>query len=467
MVDDDPDAAVPTRDGGGHDAAAASRFALPAGPARDLETTPAGADLARRIAALVPAGADDATLVEAIAGCERLAAWASATQARLVSEVLARRSPAPSPGPLPDDLTAFEIQARLSITRYGAEAKVALAQDLDEFPLVADALARGDIDTHKARILLDPALSLTSDQRHDIHRDLVPSAPTLTGPQLRARMRRAALTANPVRAATRHQQAHATRTVTVEPAPDGMSWFSALLRCDDAEAARVYVDALAASAKTPTDTRTADQRRADAFSDLFRTLLDRGLDLEGLELPRTARRRPHLQVTVGAGTLLGLDESPGTLTGYGPIPADIARQIATDATWQALVTDATTGEVTSLGTTAYRPGAVLARTVIARDVTCTFMGCQVPADRCDLDHTPEFDPARAATEQTRFDTLYARCRSHHGAKTTKRWHASRDPATGDSIWTAPTGHVYRRPVTRPPGVPPPEPAALGEDPPPY
>ncbi|WP_269142659.1 DUF222 domain-containing protein [Georgenia yuyongxinii] len=393
-----------------------------------------------------------------------MSAWANARQARLVSELVARRTPAPSPGPLPENLAAFEIQARLGISRYGAEAKVALAGSLDDFPHVADALAQGHIDMTKTKILLDTTFGLAPDQLRAVHVHLLPHAATLTGSQLRDKMRHAALALNPDLAAQRHQEAYADRAVTLEPAYDGMSWVSALLRCDDAEAARTYLDSVATAAKAPGDSRTADQRRADAFSDLFRTLLDRGLDLDGDDLPVFQRRRPHLQVTIGAGSLLGLDDSPGLLAGYGPVPANLAREIARDATWQALFTDATTGEVVALGTKSYRPGADLARAVVARDGTCTYIGCRTPASRCDLDHTPEYDPAKAATEhQTRLDTLYARCRSHHGAKTTRAWRVHRDPPTGDSIWTAPTGHTYRRKVNRPPGAPPPP----TDDPPPF
>ena len=459
MVNDDPADGQPHPEGGG-----VSRFGLGPGPAAQLELTTPGAALAHRLAQLSPADVDDATLIEAIAGYERMAAWAAANQARLITELIARRTPAPKPGPKPEDLAGFEIQARLGITRYGAEAKVGFAVSLDDFPQIADALVHGRIDTPKSKILLDITLGLPAAELRALHTRLLPIAATLTGPQLRERMRHAALALDPHQVAKRHAQAYADRTVTVDPTPDGMSWVSALLRCDDAEATRTYLDSLGAAAKAPGDTRTADQRRADAFRDLFRTLLDRGLDLDGAELPTFQRRRPHLQVTIGAGSLLGLDHSPGLLAGYGPIPADLARAIAKDATWQALFTDATTGEAVALGTKTYRPGAVLARTVVARDVTCTYIGCRVPASRCDLDHTPEYDPSRAATEfQTRLDTLYARCRSHHGAKTTKAWRAHRDPATGDSIWTAPTGHTYRRKVNRPPGAPPPP----LEDPPPF
>ncbi len=42
-------------------------------------------------------------------------------------------------------------------------------------------------------------------------------------------------------------------------------------------------------------------------------------------------RRPHLSVTLGLGTLAGLDNLPGSLAGFGAIPAGLARSIAASA----------------------------------------------------------------------------------------------------------------------------------------
>ena len=69
--------------------------------------------------------------------------------------------------------------------------------------------------------------------------------------------------------------------------------------------------------------------------------------------------KPQIRVTIPATTLLGLDNTPGHLDGYGPIPADIAARIANDATWQRLLTDPTTGILTDYSTTTYQPGKIL------------------------------------------------------------------------------------------------------------
>jgi hypothetical protein len=64
--------------------------------------------------------------------------------------------------------------------------------------------------------------------------------------------------------------------------------------------------------------------------------------------------------------LLGLDDAPGDLDGFGPIPAATARLIAQDATWQRLVTDPVTGVLTDYSTTTYQPGKVLRGAVEVR-----------------------------------------------------------------------------------------------------
>jgi hypothetical protein len=165
--------------------------------------------------------------------------------------------------------------------------------------------------------------------------------------------------------------------------------------------------------------------------------------------------KPQIRITITATTLLGLDNHPGHLHGYGPIPADVAAQIATDATWHRLLTDPTTGILTDYSTTTYQPGKLLRQAVTARDQTCTFPQCDRPAHFADLDHIHPFDHTLdpntlppGTPGQTRATNLQPLCRAHHLAKTHHGWEPVRDPATGTTTWTAPTGHVYFRPATQ-------------------
>jgi len=169
-----------------------------------------------------------------------------------------------------------------------------------------------------------------------------------------------------------------------------------------------------------------------------------------------------VRVTISAATLLGLDDAPGDLDGYGPIDAVRARALAAGGIWRRIVTDPVTGQVLDLGRQRYRPSTALAELVRARDTRCAAPGCTVPADRADLDHTREYHPTPAhpagtphtpGTPQepetplgrTDADNLGPLCRRHHRLKTDGGYRL-RQHAPGLFEWITPTGHRY---LTRP------------------
>jgi hypothetical protein len=82
----------------------------------------------------------------------------------------------------------------------------------------------------------------------------------------------------------------------------------------------------------------------------------------------------------------------------------------------------------------------LADYVIARDQTCAFPSCRIPAHRCDLDHRVPYDPDGGATSA---DNLGARCRHHHSLKASPGWGLTRE-TDGTIVWCTPTGHTYER-----------------------
>ncbi|WP_345038098.1 DUF222 domain-containing protein [Georgenia daeguensis] len=267
-----------------------------AAAASTLEAMPGGPGLATVLAALTPAGLGEATVVEVIAGLERVASWAMSLQARYVRELTDRRGRTDRAA----TAAAAEIGVRLGSTATVGSMKVNLAAALDTFPEVADALTTGRLDTRKATILSTREPGLSLDEHRRVTTALLPEAHRLTGPQLRARLRKAALTLNPTAAAARHEVEHAARHVTITPAPDAMAVVTAYLRADHAQTVKHSLDALAHAAMADVadraeDPRTMDQVRADAFVDLFSTVLDRGVDLAGhpwATAPATRCRSP-------------------------------------------------------------------------------------------------------------------------------------------------------------------------------
>jgi hypothetical protein len=184
-----------------------------------------------------------------------------------------------------------------------------------------------------------------------------------------------------------------------------------------------------------------------------------GADREGAEThvgapaggtPCPSRRRPvtQIHVTVAMSTLLGLDEQPADLAGYGPVSAETARALAQGGVWQRLVTDPLSGAVLDLGRTRYRPTAALAAHVRARDRTCVQPACSAPAASCDLDHTKEFHAQRGRDPSddeplgtTSADNMEPLCHRDHLVKTEGGFRL-RQRAPGEFVWVTPTGHVY-------------------------
>ncbi|MFC8732029.1 DUF222 domain-containing protein [Luteimicrobium sp. NPDC057192] len=412
---------------------------------------------------------DDA-LVEVAAAAERLRSWALAVQSRAVTELAVRAGGSS----LALDGASAVVAARLCLTSRAADLLLGLSAGLDELPEVAEALNDGRIDERRARALVDGVVDVPREDRRALVGPLVGTwaepgpACRLTAPHVRERVRRVVAAHDPAGAERRRDRARDGRCVTFDPAPDAMAYVTALIPADHAAKVRAHLDRLAVSQQGAADeARTLDQLRADTLV----ALLTGARPITGPGLAGTARGssagqvtepmawtsptvRTVVHVTIAASTLLGLDDAPGDLRGFGPIPAALARELAAGegVTWQRILTDPATGIATDLSRRTYRPGVVLGEFVRARDATCTFPGCRVPAVRCDLDHVEPFvHPERAdrRTEasspppgQTRADNLHPVCRRHHNLKTHHGWSTTREPVTGRVSWTAPTGHVH-------------------------
>jgi hypothetical protein len=439
-----------------------------------LSTDELSGDLGPEVAALCrvdPAGLSSFDLLEAMAGWERLISRAQARQLDVLAE-FARRRPGPyapdEPSRRVSEFAADEIAARLRLTRRAADIRLALALDLaDRLPAARQAFLDGHINLVKARAIAEHTAGLAdAGARSAVEERVLGRAASQTVSEMRRFLLRAVTAVDPAATTKRHAKAKAGRFLDLHPLPDGMAEINAVLPADDAMVVFTAADALARSAD-PKDPRGVEARRADALVDICRTVLAGGDTMPRADaetrpaderttapapnrstrrrlVRRQRRRGPHIQVTVAATTLLGVDDRPGELAGYGSIPADVARRIAydSDATWRRLLTDPRSGVLLDYGTTVYRPPPPLDRHVVARDQVCAFPGCRQPAIACDLDHRVPF-PHGPTSE----DNLSPLCRHHHRARHEAgwRWHRSAD---GVITWTAPTGHQY--PVPTPP-----------------
>ncbi|TDO61086.1 uncharacterized protein DUF222 [Kribbella sp. VKM Ac-2571] len=187
------------------------------------------------------------------------------------------------------------------------------------------------------------------------------------------------------------------------------------------------------------DERNIEQRRADVVADVFEHMLHNGLDWLGRRLPDQHRRRPHIEILIPITTLLGVDNDPCELTGYGPIPAPMARRIARDGTWRRLLTDPTNGTILEASTTRHNPGTIVTETLLARHPVCAWPGCNRTSRQCDRDHATPFKQSG----HTNLTGLAPYCEYHHVIKDTPGWGWKTTTHPDGSITlTTPTGHRY-------------------------
>ncbi|EYR65092.1 hypothetical protein N866_15225 [Actinotalea ferrariae CF5-4] len=424
----------------------AVRWALANPHAARLAAARPGPALAAHLVDLGVANAPSEDLLEAVGAWDRLAAWVVAQQARVLQELHRRveLSTWAQKG-LQDEVAG-------TLAASGRAVKVLLDRSLQlaAAPEVHDALLEGVLSVRKADVLLHDTGMLSGVEARRVHEQLLPEASRLTAPELGAAARRAVLEIDPDAAEHRHRRAREDRTVVLEPAADCMATIRAFLPAVEAVKAMRALDAVAATA-APDDPRGIDARRADALVDVLAAVLDRGVAPDGEVLRTRKGRAPRLSLTISTDALAGASTTPGHLDGYGPVLPSLARRLAQEATWHFQRTDPATGEALEQAGSRYRPPDSLRSAIVARDVTCTFPGCRITAEVCDLDHTIPYDDTREPGAQTRRSNLAALCRHHHRLKTHTTWSPRRDPASGVTIWISPRGKPYARDPVRAPG----------------
>jgi hypothetical protein len=441
-----------------------------------------------------------ADLVDAAIGFERLAAWAAAQQARVLAEFDRRPTDdtlAPTTTREPRAFAADEVALALTLApRVGAE-RLAHARRMDGvLRPTRDALAAGRICAGRARLVCQMLTDHDDEIAAAVQARVLPGAGKQTWSQLRAAITKALLAVVPDQA-ERHQAAQRRRSVELYPGQDGMASLVATLSATDATACFGWLTRLARGVQPDThpdaEDRSSpgsmDRRRADVLVALLTGRLiatraesgDRtntvdqpeadytrpahhsqttaptapaattgaagsaatGSTVDGtsgfLHAAPVSALRPLIQVVVPITTLMGIGDEPAELTGYGPIPAHLAREIAADAdsTWQRLLTDPASGRLLDIGRTRYRPPPGMAAFVRARDGECRHPTCRRTATACELDHVTEWQHGGCTSE----DNLCALCARHHDLKEHHGWHVVlHEDRTVE--WTTPTGHSY-------------------------
>ncbi|MFD1213531.1 DUF222 domain-containing protein [Arthrobacter sp. GCM10027362] len=397
----------------------------------------------RTLAAVVPHRLDYRQAARQLEAARMAGAWLQARIIRLehrLAQAAVQEVPAPPPGmperaranaaELAEQSAAAELASLLRIPEGTARARLERARDLCiGLPATLTALESGEITGDQAAVIADRAATLPVPSRPVFEAALLPDAMKMGLPPLRRKARRLAERLAPEPLAVRRARAAADRRVELTPESDGMAFLGALLPAETAHAVYSRITRAAKSLQGPGETRTLAQLRADVLADL---LVDGGMDTGP-----AAGIRAEVMVTVPVFTLLGLDEEPAELEGYGPVPAAVARVLCANApSFHRVLTHPETGVRLSWGRTTYRVPKGLARVVRHRHPVCTFAGCRHGAGTCELDHTVAF----ADGGETALDNLGPTCKHHHRLKHTAGWSAAQGPG-GKFTWTSPAGYA--------------------------
>jgi hypothetical protein len=389
-----------------------------------------GVPLHSALAALKGQVLSDHDLVVVLKATHRLASFVQAQLFEGMAAISERMSERDVDPKVAFDAAAAEISAALRLTRTAAEYDLGVAIELKErLPEVSEALAAGRIDLRMARTIVTGTSHLDPETIALVLEQVVGMAARMTTGQVKERLRRVCAQANPKDAADRYRHATTERRISLEPATDGTADLHASgLAPDRAQAVFDRINQIARSLKTRSEVRTLDQIRADVLLDLLEGTVHAG------------RRRGTVDIHVDLATLAGLAEDPGDLAGFGPVIADIARQVTEQqqrAQWRYTITDPETELVIQNGTTRRRPTAHQERHVEARNPTCIFPGCRMPSFNCDLDHRIQYAHGGPTTVQQ----LVPLCRHHHMLRHHSAWTHTPLP-DGDHKWVSLFGHTY-------------------------
>lgn len=321
----------------------------------------------------------------------------------------------------------------------------------EEMPHTLTSLRAGLLSEERALILVKETACLSTEDRSRIDADLCADPATLHGVGTRRLVGLIRVRANqlaPAALAERAERAAAGRCVTIRPAPEAMSYVTALLPV--AQGVQVYA-ALRQVAESARGTRGDERSRGQIMAD---TLVERATGQEhATDVPVA------VNLVVSDAALLAGGEEPAVVldddgAGHGTVPAAVARHLVAggldlDAAWIRTVYATAEGDL--VGNTSKRRffAGGLADLLRVRDQgTCRTPWCDAPVRH--LDHVSPV-AVGGATELRNGQGLCAACNL---AKEAPGWRstAGPDPESGRHavVATTPTGHRYRSVAPPPP-----------------
>jgi hypothetical protein len=192
-----------------------------------------------------------------------------------------------------------------------------MSKALVQMPHTLAALDTGQLNEERAMHIVKETACLTVADRTAVDEELAADTGTFTGAGTRiviAAVRAAATRKDPRSVAQRASHAASERTVSLRPAPDTMTYLTALLPVHQGVAVYTALTRHADTLHAAGDPRSRDQIKADTLVE--RTTGTPG-GITGIEINLVMTDR----------TLLHGDTEPARIPGYGTVPADYARNL--------------------------------------------------------------------------------------------------------------------------------------------
>lgn len=433
-----------------------------------------------RLDAAVAAELSETEHIELIRGLEELKAAAGAAQARLTAAFAASRRRALTASGVPTRQQGRSIGAEVALARrvspHQGSRHLGLAEALVvEMPHTLAALTAGDTSEWRATIVARETACLAREDRTAVDAELaqLPGGMGALGDRrLAEQARRIAYRLDPAAVAARAAKAEAERCVTLRPAPDTMCYLTGLLPVGQGVAAHAALTREADARRAAGDHRNRGQLMADVLTE---RLCGTATQLSTSDPTRWDAPTPQLppasaaagvpgasvevQLVMTETTLLGEDDHPCELVGYGTIPAFLARRLVREGSENArvwvrrLFTSPTSGQLVAAESSRREFPHQLRQLLIARDQRCRTPWCNAPIRHAD--HTIPV----AEGGVTALVNGQGLCEACNYIKQTPGWSARREP-DGTVVTVTPTRHRYPSAVPAPPG---PEVPGAGRD----
>lgn len=328
-----------------------------------------------------------------------------------------------------NDFSATDVAIATKCNIYAADDKITFSRDLmSRLQKTLKGMERGEVTLAQARWLSEKTCHLPVSIARQIEERVLRFVARQDLTLFKAGVRRALEKLDP-NWEPRAERARDDVSVQHTPLDDSTGVITVRGPIESTTQIATWLSAKAAQTKDELG-GTTDQRKLTALLAVALAGLD------DVTLPRKHGRHTVLNITIDLPTLLGLRNNPAVLPGVGAIPADAARQLATEgAVLRRLIIDPDDGHLLHFGTSTYKVPPRLADFLIALNLTSVGPHSNVNAADCDMEHNlpNEQGGATDPDNNSPVDRRWHRAKTHGGHTYLK------DPETAAVNWQTPTG----------------------------